>query len=49
MPDVLDFFISQFRSQLDATNEPSRYYRPRPYRNAAVRFRACSLAEPRDR
>jgi tryptophanase len=45
MSDVLDFFISQFRGHLDLNHEPGRYFRPRPYRNAAVRFRECSLAD----
>jgi tyrosine phenol-lyase len=49
MPDVLDFFIAQFRSNLEAANEPSRYFRPRPYRNAAVRFRASSMADFEER
>ena len=49
MPNTLDFFISQFRSRLDLPNEPSAYYRPRPYRNAAVRFRGCSLADFEER
>ena len=49
MPDVLDFFISTFRSNLDLKHEPSAYYRPRPYRNAAVRFRACSPADFEER
>ena len=49
MPDVLDFFISKFRSHLDLDHEPSRYFRPRPYRNAAVRFRACSIADFEER
>jgi len=45
MPDVLDFFVAKFRGNLDLDHEPSRYFRPRPYRNAAVRFRACSIAD----
>jgi len=49
MPDVLDFFISKFRSHLDLDNVPSQYYRPRPYRNAAVRFRECSLGDFEER
>jgi len=49
MADVLDFFISKFRSNLDLPNEPSPYYRPRPYRNAAVRFRNCSPSDFEER
>ncbi|MDD4857395.1 MAG: tryptophanase [Candidatus Krumholzibacteria bacterium] len=49
MPNALDFFISQFRSHLDLSNEPSGYYRPRPYRNASVRFRNCALADFNER
>jgi len=49
MPDVLDFFVSQFKSSLDATNEPSRYFSPRPYRNAAVRFRGSSMTDFEER
>jgi tryptophanase len=49
MPNVIDFFIAQFRSHLDRPNEPSTYYRPRPYRNAAVSFRKCSLADFEER
>jgi tryptophanase len=49
MPDVIDFFISQFRRHLDLRHEPSVYYRPRPYRNAAVRFRGCSLSDFEER
>lgn len=43
MSDTVEFFISKFRELLDKTPQPSFYYRPRPYRNAAVRFRASSL------
>jgi tryptophanase len=49
MSNVLDFFISRFRSHLDLAHEPAAYYRPRPYRNAAVRFRGCSLADFNER
>ena len=49
MSDALDFFIAQFRSRLDLPHELSTYYRPRPYRNAAVRFRGCSLADFEER
>jgi len=49
MSNVIDFFIAQFRSHLDRPNEPAAYYRPRPYRNAAVRFRASSLADFEER
>ncbi len=49
MSDVIDFFVSQFRSHLDRPHEPGAYYRPRPYRNAAVSFRKCSLADFEER
>jgi tryptophanase len=49
MPNVIDFFIEQFRKHLNLSNEPSAYYRPRPYRNAAVRFRRCSLTDFEER
>ncbi len=43
MPDVTDFFIEKFHKNLDLEHELSRYYSPRPYRNAVVRFRSCSI------
>ena len=49
MKDAIDFFISRFRSHLDPPHEPAAYYRPRPYRNAAVSFRKCSLADFEER
>ncbi|HVO76526.1 MAG TPA: beta-eliminating lyase-related protein, partial [Candidatus Bathyarchaeia archaeon] len=49
MPNALDFFISQFRSRLELPHQPSAYHRPRPYRNAAVRFRGCSTADYEER
>jgi tyrosine phenol-lyase len=49
MPNVIDYFISLFRSNLDLPSEPSAYYRPRPYRNSAVRFRGCSIADFEER
>jgi tryptophanase len=44
MNDAVSFFTSKFRELLDCGGDvkPGRYYRPRPYRNAAVRFRRCS-------
>jgi tryptophanase len=42
MSDSIDFFIEKFRKNLDMEAEPSRYHRPRPYRNAMVSFRHCS-------
>jgi len=39
---VLDFFVAEFRRRLAADPLPTVAFRPRPYRNAAVRFRACS-------
>lgn len=43
MSDATAFFISKFRRVLENSWEPGRYYRPRPYRNAVVRFRRCSI------
>ncbi|MCK4236790.1 MAG: tryptophanase [Candidatus Krumholzibacteria bacterium] len=49
MADVLSYFISRFRKNLDQKYEPARYYKPRPYRNAAVRFRDCSINDFEER
>ncbi len=49
MKDAIDFFVSQFRSHLDSPQEPVAYRRPRPYRNAAVSFRKCRLADFEER
>ncbi len=49
MANVIDYFIPLFRSHLDLPFEPSAYYRPRPYRNAAVRFRGCSIDDFEER
>lgn len=49
MGDAVDFFIEKFRSNLDLIHEPAVYYRPRPYRNATVSFRKCSLADFEER
>jgi len=43
MPDITDFFIGKFREGISKESEMPRYYRPRPYRNAAVRLRNCSI------
>jgi len=45
MSDATAFFIRQFRRVLDNVREPGRFYRPRPYRNAVVRFRRCSIED----
>lgn len=49
MSDVLDFFIKQFRSNLDIVSHPAASHRPRPYRNAAVSFRPCSIEDFEER
>jgi tyrosine phenol-lyase len=49
MSDCIDFFISRFRDRLDLPDEHAAYHRPRPYRNAAVRFRACSPGDFEER
>ena len=38
-----DFFIAKFREQLSSGEKNGRYVAPRPYRNAVVRFRNCSI------
>ncbi len=45
MSDATAFFISKFRKNLENTGEPGTSYRPRPYRNAVVRFRKCSIED----
>ncbi len=43
MSDSTAFFIKKFRENVDTPEEPGQWYRPRPYRNAVVRFRDCSI------
>ena len=45
MSKAIDFFISKFRDNIKREYEPGRYFRPRPYRNASVRFRNCSIED----
>ena len=45
MADITDYFIDKFRKGLDKDRVDPRYFRPRSYRNAAVRFRDCSIDE----
>ncbi len=49
MADVIDFFIEKFRKNLELSPETSRYYSPRPYRNAMVSFRRCSIYDLEER
>jgi len=49
MPDLIDDFIRLFRKELKPSYESGRYFAPRPYRNAAVSFRDCSLDDYRGR
>ena len=43
---AVQFFISKFKDIFNNKgSELPRYYRPRPYRNAAVRFRSCSAED----
>ncbi len=49
MSDVMDFFIEKFRKNLELKPEPSRYSSPRPYRNAMVSFRGCSIYDLEER
>jgi tryptophanase len=43
MSNVIDCFIKEFQKLLDFSPELPRYVKPRPYRNAVVRFRKCSM------
>jgi tyrosine phenol-lyase len=49
MPKVIDFFIEKFRNNLELEPQTSRYTRPRPYRNAMVNFRDCSIFDFEER
>ncbi|MEJ2719667.1 MAG: tryptophanase [bacterium] len=49
MSDPITFFVSQFRGLLPESPEALRGFLPRPYRNAAVRFRASSVADFEER
>lgn len=42
---VIAFFLEEFRRRLTAEPLPAIAYRPRPYRNAAVRFRTCPVED----
>ena len=45
MSDPIAFFISKFKALLQEKPQPSRYFRPRPYRNAAVRFDGAKVED----
>lgn len=45
MANPVDFFIGEFKKLLDRSAAVPRYFAPRPYRNAAVRFRNCSMKD----
>lgn len=45
MTDVISFFIQEFRKLLDISPSLSQFCQPRPYRNSAVQFRNCSIAD----
>lgn len=49
MPDVISFFIQEFRKLLDLSIRVSCSYYPRPYRNSAVQFRNCSIQDFEER
>ena len=49
MPNVIDYFIEKFRKNLELKPKPSAYNRPRPYRNAMVKFRSCSIFDYEER
>jgi tryptophanase len=43
MSDSTAFFIKKFRESIDMPELPGQWHRPRPYRNAVVKFRDCSI------
>ena len=45
MSEPVSFFITKFKELLAEKSQPQRYYRPRPYRNAAVRFNASRIED----
>ena len=45
MSDSISFFISKFKEPVRETPQPLRYFEPRPYRNAAVRFAASKITD----
>jgi tryptophanase len=45
MSDSVAFFISKFKEPLPETPQSLRYFQPRPYRNAAVRFAASKIED----
>ncbi len=49
MADIIQFFIDKFREILFNKDVLPSYYRPRTYRNSAVRFRDCSINEFEER
>jgi tryptophanase len=49
MSDSTAFFIKKFREHIDTPGEPGTWHRPRPYRNAVVRFRDCSIEDFEER
>lgn len=42
---IYDEFVKKFEELLDKSPPSNKYYRSRPYRNAAVRFRTCSVED----
>jgi tyrosine phenol-lyase len=49
MSDSTAFFIRKFRESIETAAEPGIWYKPRPYRNAVVRFRGCSINDLEER
>ncbi len=43
--DAFDFFVSKFRKLDCPPRALAEYCRPRPYRNAVVRFRPCAIGD----
>lgn len=49
MAGAVDFFIEEFKKLIETEPRKGNYYRPRPYRNASVKFRDCSIEDFEER
>lgn len=49
LPETISFFISEFRKTILQTADTPRYFTPRSYRNAAIRFRNCRIEDYEER
>jgi tryptophanase len=45
VPAAVKFFMDRFGELIRERPELPAYYRPRPYRNAAVTFRKCAMGD----